>query len=134
MTLGKCVQPIIDARLADLVEMDQVITDEVRLVQAPGHTPGHVSVAIESGGRTAFITGDLIFDPVQWAEIERGSDAHGDAAAAESMRRHIRDRYTNSGHLIIGTHFAPPTAGHVIKDGERWSFRSYVEASQEASS
>lgn len=127
MTLGECVQPIIDAGLADLVDMDHVLTHEVRLVPTPGHTPGHVSVAIESGGKTAFITGDLIFHPVQWAEIEWGSDADHDAAAAEAMRRKIRDCYANSGDLIIGTHFAPPTAGYVEGDEGEWTFRVFAQ-------
>ena len=127
-TLSECVQPILDAGLADLVEMDHAITDEVRLVPTPGHTPGHVSVAIESGGKTAFITGDLIFHPIQWAEIEWGSDADADAQAAEAMRRKIRDTYADSGHLVIGTHFAPPTAGHVLSDGATWRFAPLMPA------
>lgn len=123
MTLRECVQPIVDAGLADLVDMDHAITDAVRLVPTPGHTPGHVSVRIESRGHRAFITGDLIFHPIQWAEIEWGSDADDDARKAEQMRRDVRATYGNSGDLVIGTHFAPPTAGYVIGEGDRWRFR-----------
>ena len=49
-TLGDTVSCIIDAGLADLVETDHKLTDEVRLEATPGHTPGHVSVHIESAG------------------------------------------------------------------------------------
>ncbi|OCC23599.1 hypothetical protein MB02_10525 [Croceicoccus estronivorus] len=132
MTLNECVQPIVDGGLADLVDMDHIITDEVRLVPTPGHTPGHVSVAIESCGERAFITGDLFFHPIQWAEIEWGSDADDDAEAAEAMRRHVRDVYGTQDNLIIGTHFAPPTAGHVMRDADNWWFRALADEGSKA--
>jgi len=124
MTLDECIQPIIDAGLADLVEMDHAITDEVRLVPTPGHSPGHVAVAIASQGRKAFITGDIIFHPVQWAEIEWGSDADFDKALALAVRRQVREDYGSEDHLIIGTHFAPPSAGHVVRGDDGWWFRA----------
>lgn len=124
MTLDECVQPIIDAGLADLVEMDHAITDEVRLVPTPGHSPGHVAVEIASQGNKAFITGDIIFHPVQWAEIEWGSDADFDTAQALAMRQKVRDNYGSEDCLIIGTHFAPPSAGHVLREDGAWWFRA----------
>jgi glyoxylase-like metal-dependent hydrolase (beta-lactamase superfamily II) len=47
------VRPIIDAGLADLVEADHKLTSEVWLEPTHGHTPGHVSVRISSGGENA---------------------------------------------------------------------------------
>ena len=44
------VRPIVDAGLADLVEMNHSITSEISLEPTPGHTPGHVSVHIRSEG------------------------------------------------------------------------------------
>jgi len=49
------VLPVYEAGLVDLVADDHVVTDGVRLVPSPGHTPHHVSVMIESGGRSAVI-------------------------------------------------------------------------------
>lgn len=125
-TLNECVQPVIDAGLCDLVAMDHAITDEVRLVPTPGHTPGHVGVSISSRGANAYITGDTVFHPIQWAEIEWGSDADYDAGKALAMRRQVRETYGSPEHLIIGTHFAPPTAGHVIREGDGWWFRAQL--------
>jgi glyoxylase-like metal-dependent hydrolase (beta-lactamase superfamily II) len=61
--LGDSVQPIFDAGLATLVEMNHRISDEIRLTPTPGHTPGHVSVLIESNGERAMITGDMLHHP-----------------------------------------------------------------------
>ena len=43
-----------------------------------------------------------------------------DAAAA--TRRAFIDQYADTPVLIIGTHFAAPTAGHIVADGDRWKF------------
>ncbi|GAB2587354.1 hypothetical protein ISP15_11100 [Dyella jejuensis] len=45
--LGDSVKPIFDVGLAELVELDHVISPEIRLTPPSiGHTPGHVSVII----------------------------------------------------------------------------------------
>jgi glyoxylase-like metal-dependent hydrolase (beta-lactamase superfamily II) len=64
--MGDSVRLIFDAGLADLVEMDHRISPEVRLTPTPGHTPGHVSVVIESEGQSAVITGDMPTSPAKW--------------------------------------------------------------------
>ena len=42
------VRPIVDAGLADLFEMDEQLTNEVRAEPTPGHSIGHTSLWIES--------------------------------------------------------------------------------------
>ncbi|WNC94637.1 MBL fold metallo-hydrolase [Paraburkholderia sp. FT54] len=49
--MGDSVRPIFDAGLAELVEMDHRVSPEICLRPTPGHTPGHVSVVIESEGQ-----------------------------------------------------------------------------------
>ena len=44
------VRPIFEAGLADLVERDHRICDEMRLMPSIGHSPGHASVLITSQG------------------------------------------------------------------------------------
>lgn len=126
-TLDKAVRPIVEAGLADLVEPDHQVCDTVRLVPTPGHTPGHVSVGISSRGERAFITGDMTHHPVQWAEPQWRMTADSDSAAAESTRRRIADSLTDTPVLVIGTHYPPPCAGHLVR-GERgvW-FRAAVQ-------
>jgi len=114
--LGAAIQPVIDAGLADLVETDHRITDEVRLVATPGHTPGHVSVVIESGAYTAMITGDVAHTPLQFAHPElTASPFDHDPAQATTTRRSFVERATESGDLLLGTHFPPPTAGRLVR-------------------
>lgn len=116
------VTPVLDAGAADLVESDHRICDEVRLVPTPGHTPGHVSVVVESRGESAVITGDLAHNPVQFAIPEITMPADTDSAMAVATRRRFLTERAEDGALVIGTHFAGRTAGRVKADGDGWRF------------
>ena len=115
--MADSVRPVFDAGLADLVETDHAVADGVWLEPMPGHTPGHVSVRISSRGEDALITGDCIHHPCQMARPEWASAADSDADAARKTRLEILDRYADGPVLVIGTHFATPTAGRIVRDG-----------------
>lgn len=119
---GDSVLPIFDAGLVDLVEPTHVVTNEVRLIPTPGHTPGHVSVMIESQGERAIITGDLFHSPLQMAHPDWEDSADVDGALAYETRLQFMERYADEPVLILGTHFASPTAGHIVRDGDAFRF------------
>jgi glyoxylase-like metal-dependent hydrolase (beta-lactamase superfamily II) len=116
------ILPIIEAGLHELVEMDHRVTDEVWLEPTPGHTPGHVSVVIQSGRQAAVITGDLMHHPIQCALPHVSSKFDHDVAGAHQTRNDFLQRYADGEVLVFGTHFAEPTAGHVVSHGESWRF------------
>lgn len=116
------VKPVFDAGLVDLVESDHRITDEVFLEPTPGHTPGHVSVRIASQGAEALITGDMMHHPCQMARPDWRSTADTDGDAACATRLRVLNRYADGPVLVIGTHFATPTAGHIKRDGKAFRF------------
>jgi glyoxylase-like metal-dependent hydrolase (beta-lactamase superfamily II) len=118
--LDDSVAPVVDAGLVELVESDHRICDEVRLVPTPGHTPGHVSVEIASDGETALITGDFVHHPCQMARPEWSSTADSDPDEARRTRERLLTRLSNAPTLVIGTHFAGRTAGHVVPDGDAY--------------
>ncbi len=115
--LEDSVRPIFAAGLADLVDSDHRLCDEVWLEPTPGHTPGHVSVRIASAGQQALITGDFIHHPCQLARLDWASAADFDQAAASEMRKTMFAKYAEQPVLIIGTHFATPCAGYLKRDG-----------------
>jgi glyoxylase-like metal-dependent hydrolase (beta-lactamase superfamily II) len=120
--IDETVRPVLAAGQADLVEMDHELCREVRLVPTPGHTPGHVSVVIESGGERAVIAGDLAHHPIQYAEPQLSMYADDDPAAAMSTRRAFLAERAADGALTFGTHFAAPSAGTVVRSGDAWRF------------
>ena len=118
--MADSVLPVFDANLVDLVETDHQITDEISLMPTVGHTPGHVSVMIRSNGEEAMITGDFIHHPCQFAHPEWSSSFDTDPVQSAQTRREVFDRYADTPTLIIGTHFATPTAGHLKRDGDAY--------------
>jgi glyoxylase-like metal-dependent hydrolase (beta-lactamase superfamily II) len=116
--LADSVSPVWDAGLVDLVETDHRLCDEISLVPSLGHTPGHVSVRIASRGETALITGDFMHHPCQIARPEWSSTADSDPLQARQTRERMLTELAGTPALVIGTHFAGRTAGHIVRDGE----------------
>ena len=119
--LGDSVRPIFDAGLAQLVELDHVISPEIRLTPSTGHTPGHVSLVIESEGERAVITGDMTHHPCQLAHPDWVL-GDNDPKAAAITRSRLFAEWADQTILVIGTHFPAPTAGHVVRDGAAFRF------------
>ena len=114
------VKPVYDAGLADLVEIDQRVCDEISLVPTTGHTPGHVSVFIRSEGEEALSTGDFIHHPCPIAHPEWSSTADTDPEAAHRTRDRMLKELSERPVLVIGTHFAGATAGRIVRDGDAY--------------
>ncbi len=111
------VIPVEEAGLLDLVDVPAEGVDIVpglRLLPTPGHTPGHVAVTLTSRGRTAVITGDCVHHPVQLAHPGIGACVDIDPERSEASRRALLDSLAGTEALVLGTHFAPPTAGRVV--------------------
>jgi glyoxylase-like metal-dependent hydrolase (beta-lactamase superfamily II) len=121
---GDSVAPVVDAGRADLVPVDHRLDGGVRLDSTPGHTPGHVSVVIESEGRQAVITGDMIHTPIQIANVDLSSAFDYDQRAAADTRRDFLARYAD-GALVIGTHWGGPGAGRIRSEGNgQWGIEA----------
>jgi glyoxylase-like metal-dependent hydrolase (beta-lactamase superfamily II) len=122
--LADSVTPIVEAGLAQLVETDHRICDELSLIPTVGHTPGHVSVRIVSRGEEALITGDFMHHPCQIAHPEWDTTADVDPAQGIRTRMEMFERLADTPVLVIGTHFAGVTVGHIVRDSD--SFRLAV--------
>ncbi|WP_329576100.1 MBL fold metallo-hydrolase [Kitasatospora sp. NBC_01250] len=112
------VIPVEQAGLLDLVDVPAEgaeIVPGLRLLPTPGHTPGHVAVELTGQGERALITGDCIHHPVQLAHPGIGACVDIDPQQSEASRRGLLDSLAGTDALVLGTHFAPPTAGRVVR-------------------
>jgi glyoxylase-like metal-dependent hydrolase (beta-lactamase superfamily II) len=116
--LADSVTPIVEAGLATMVETDARICEEISLLPTIGHTPGHVSVMIQSKGEQALITGDFMHHPCQIAHPEWSTLADSDPDQGIETRLQMFRRFAGTPVLIIGTHFAGATAGRLVTDGD----------------
>lgn len=120
--MADSIQPLFDHNAVDLVETDHVITQSLRLFATPGHTPGHVSLSIESEGQRGVLSGDFVHNPAQIGNPEWGSFVDEDAEQSSATRRVQLNELADAPVLLIGTHFPAPTAGHVVRDGAGFRF------------
>ena len=118
---------VVAAGLADLVEPDHRVTDEVRFVPSHGHSPGHVSVLIESARRAGPHhrrrhppPGAVGRARLGHARRLRPGDGGRDPPPPAGRARWPADG--PAGTLILGTHYAAPSAGRIVGSGDDWRF------------
>ncbi len=112
------VLPIVEAQRADLVASDFSLGDHVRLLPTPGHTPGHVAIALGRGSDEAVVTGDLIHSPIQMRYPELSPRFDTDPAQAATTRRSFLESYCDTPTLCCTIHFPAPSMGHIKRWGD----------------
>ncbi|MBR1138173.1 MULTISPECIES: MBL fold metallo-hydrolase [Bradyrhizobium] len=115
------VLPVVEAKRADIVMDDFAIGDHVRLVPTPGHTPGHVAIALGKGKDDAVFAGDLIHSPLQLAYPELSPKFDVDPAQAAVTRRTFLERYGDTATVCCTAHFPSPSAGRIKRKGNGFS-------------
>jgi len=75
---------------------------------------------IRSQGEQALITGDFMHHPCQIARPHWSSAADSDPEQAQRTREQMLKELSERPVLVIGTHFAGATAGHVVRDGDTY--------------
>lgn len=107
------VTPIVEAGLAQFVESNYRVDDNICLLPSPGHTPGHVSIMIASQGKQAIISGDFFHHPCQIAHPEWTMDADTSPNIALETRKKMLEEIADTDTILIGSHFPNPVAGKV---------------------
>ena len=116
------LEPIQDRM--NLLDRESEILPGIRVIAAPGHTPGHMVVSASSGDEQLLYIGDTVLHPLHlehpdWTPIY---DIMPEKAAAS--KRRIFDRAAFDKALVIGQHFPPfPSLGYVVKKGEGWEWQ-----------
>lgn len=116
---GDSVQPIVDAGRAELVPSDHRLCEEISMIPTPGHSPGHMSILIQSDGEQGLLTGDVAHHPCQMAHLDWSSTADSDQTQSAATRAALFGRFADTPTLVIGSHFS---AGHIKRDGDAFRF------------
>ena len=84
----------------------------------PGHSAGHTSFMVESGGERLFIQSAVTNQPALFVEHPGWHAAFdADPVQAEATRRRILDRAAAERTLVQGFHFPFPSRGFIEKQG-----------------
>ena len=122
-SIADSVIPIVEANRAVLVDEDHAIDDQLYLSPSPGHTPGHVCLNLESNGKRAVMTGDMMHHPVQCSEPEWSSGFCVDPVASASMRRQFLEQHCDQDILVLAAHFLAPSGGRIVPQGKTWKLQ-----------
>ena len=117
------VLPVIEAGLVDRVASDHEIMSGIRLSPAPGHTPGNVVIELGDGQSSAVMSGDVLHHPVQIERPQWASVFDNDPDHARVTRRGLLERVADTSVLLMGAHFAAPTALQVESDADCFMYR-----------
>lgn len=99
------------------------ITTGIQAVAAYGHTPGHTTLAIQSGDARLLYLADVTNNPLLLARNPDWSPAFDqDAAAARATRHKMLDMAAQERALVAGYHYPFPAHGHIQKTAKGYDF------------
>ena len=112
-----------------LVEDNAEVAPGVRILAAPGHTPGHSAFLVTSGKDQLMVSNDTMYVPALLAPHPDWQGAYDqDAPLAVETRRKLVDRVIADKMMISGAHFPFPGRGTFVKDGDAYAFTPLAQS------
>lgn len=114
--------PPIERRL-DLVERSSEIVPGVEPLPAPGHTAGHMALAVSSGSERLLVMADAIIQPIQLEHLDQCLAFDSLPDQVLPTRRRLLSQAASEEALVLAYHFPFPALGRVGHrgDGFIWS-------------
>ena len=117
------VNPYVKTSQFKPITADGEIVPGIRSHASHGHTPGHSSYEIESGGQKLVLLGDLLHvASVQFEHPSARMKFDSDLGAAEKQRRAAFADAAKNGTMIGSAHIAFPGVGHVRAEKSGYVF------------
>lgn len=110
----------------ELVDAGAEVVPGVRVLGAPGHTPGCIVVAVASGGAQLLFIADLLYNPADIADPDWYSIYDFDPVQVVATRRRILAQAAREQTLLMATHLPFPGLGRVVQDGPGWQWQSFA--------
>jgi glyoxylase-like metal-dependent hydrolase (beta-lactamase superfamily II) len=111
--------PLETAGVTEPLTGEQVITSEITAILTPGHTPGSMSLAIDSGGQKALVMGDVFHGPAQVSEPSWVFAFDADPDTAVQSRNRMLDRAQAENAIMAMCHLSG-FGRIVLQEGKRY--------------
>jgi glyoxylase-like metal-dependent hydrolase (beta-lactamase superfamily II) len=111
-----------DGRFRTISAGDEIVSG-IRSIASPGHTQGHIAIALEARDRELLLVGDSItnihidFEHPDW---HLAFDLEPEVASR--TRKHLLDMAATDGMLMLGYHFPFPGIGYALRRGDAWQW------------
>ncbi len=106
----------------ELIDRDGEILSGIKAISAPGHTPGHMALSIESMGEELLCLGDTVHHVIHLEHPEWALAIDFDREQVNATRRRLLSRAAEERSLVFAPHLPFPGLGHVIPKGDAWQW------------
>lgn len=113
----------------ELIDSEMEIVPGIHAVAAPGHTPGHMAVAIESEGEQLLHLVDAVGHPIHLEQPHWHMRTDYQPELAERSRRMLLNRAATEQALVLAYHFEFPGLGYVQQQQSAWRWQPIVATS-----
>jgi glyoxylase-like metal-dependent hydrolase (beta-lactamase superfamily II) len=117
------LRPLEDIDRIATVANGAEIAPGMTMIDTPGHTFGHMSLAVESAGAKMLVIGDALNHG--YVSLERPEWIFGfdlDGAQAVNTRKRLLDMAATEEMVVVGYHFPFPGVGHIVREGAAYRF------------
>ena len=111
--------PLETAGVIEPLSGEHAITSEITAILTPGHTPGSMSLSIDSAGEKALVMGDVFHGPPQVSEPDWVFSFDADPDVAIQSRKKMLDR-AESENAIMAICHSTGFGRIVIQEGRRY--------------
>ncbi len=113
----------------ELLDRETEIAPGIQTIDAAGHTPGHLAVALRSGSEDLLYISDAAIHPIHLEHPDWYPIFDYDPEAAVATKRRLFDRAASDRSLVLAFHFPPfPSLGHVTRHGPGWRWEPLADA------
>ena len=114
--IGGALRPLDKLGILDLLDGEEALSDEVVAIPTPGHTPGHSSLLVQSGGEGLVVSGDVIVHPAQVTEPTWNIAFAMDKEATAYTREMFLEWVEADGLMVAAGHIPGTGFGRVGRD------------------
>jgi glyoxylase-like metal-dependent hydrolase (beta-lactamase superfamily II) len=107
----------------NLVDHETEIVPGIHAIKAPGHTPGHMGVAVSSRGEQLLCISDAALHPIHLEQPEWYAAVDFSPEQVVTTRHRLLKRAVADKALVLAFHFPFPGLGHIIQKEMGWQWQ-----------
>ncbi len=106
-----------------LVKGEEEILPGIRIIPAPGHTPGQIAVSVSSEGQSLYCLSDVVLHPAHMREPEWMAVVDMLPTQLVATRRSLLEKAATEEALVMVFHFPFPGLGRVLPEADGWQWK-----------
>jgi len=117
------ITPLKNQRLQTFSRDQEEILPGIKVIQAPGHTPGHIALWLQSAGDSLLLSADTFLHPVNLENLKVITPFDIDPQQADASRRKIFGMVAGKNIPVHSFHFQHPGLGFITKENGNYQWK-----------